>query len=71
MNQILSDEKNLQSASGLRVVARDKNQEWGTSGVSDRVTFIHGVCQRPPKCHQRDNAAFRRRRQDGLTTLTK
>ncbi len=32
---------------------------------------MHVVCQRPPKCHQCDNVAFRQRRQDGLTTLTK
>ncbi len=51
----------------MRVVAGDKDQEWGTSGVSDWTTFILVVCQRPPNC---DNAAFRRQRQDGFTTLT-
>ncbi len=51
MDHILSDGKNLQSASDRCVIARDKDQEWGTSGVSDRATS---------KCHQRDNAAFRR-----------
>ncbi len=64
MDQILSDGKNLQ---GGCIVAEDKDQEWGTSGVSDRATFIPVVCQRPPKFQQCANAAFRRRRQDGLT----
>ncbi len=42
-----------------------------TSGVSDRTTSIPVVCQRPPKCYPSNSAAFRRRRQDCLTTLTK
>ncbi len=54
-----TDGKNLPSASGRGVVAGDKDQEWGTSGDSDRATFILVVCQRPPKCNQCDNAAFR------------
>ncbi len=29
------------------------------------------VYQRPPECHQYANVAFRRRRQDGVLTLTK
>ncbi len=71
MDQILSDGKTLPSASGRFVVARDKDQEWGTSGVSDRATPILVACQRLPKFHHCANAAFHRRRQDGLTTLTK
>ncbi len=69
MDQILSDGKNLPSASGRCVVAGDKDQEWGTSGAIDWATSILAVCQRPPKCHQCDNAAFRRWRQYGLTSL--
>ncbi len=45
------------------LVAQDKHPDWDTSGVSV-------VCQRPRKHHQCENAAFRRRRHDGLTTLT-
>ncbi len=63
MDQILSDEKNLQSSSGRCDVVRDKNQEWGTSGVSDWATSIPVVCQRPPKFHRGDNVAFHQRRQ--------
>ncbi len=43
---------------------RDKDQEWGTSGDSGWATSIR-------KCYQCANAVFHRRRQDGLTTLTK
>ncbi len=71
MDQILPDGKKLQGAGGRCVVARDKDQDWGTSGVSDWVTSILVVCKRPPECHQCDNAAFRRRRQGGPTALTK
>ncbi len=49
------------------VVAAGKDQEWCTSGVSDRANFILTVCQRLHKCNQCDNAAF----QDGLATPTK
>ncbi len=45
MHQLLSDEKNLQRASGRVVVARDKDQEWGTSGTSDQSTSIVIACQ--------------------------
>ncbi len=71
MDEILPDGKNLPTASGRCVVAGDKDQEWDTSGVSDRATSILFVCQRPLKCNHIDNAAFRQRRQDALTTLTK
>ncbi len=70
MDQILCGRSNLPSASDRCGVAENKNQEWRTSGVSDRATYIRVASQRPPKCHQCDNAAFRRRRQDGLSTLT-
>ncbi len=43
---------------------------WGTLGVSDRATSIRVVCQQPPKCHQRANAAFRQRRQIDVAALT-
>ncbi len=46
------------------------NQEWGNSGISDQVTSIFVVCQRPSECYQCDTATFRRRRQNGLNTLT-
>ncbi len=39
--------------------ARDKDQEWGASGVSDWASSIFVVCYRSPECHQYDNAAFR------------
>ncbi len=48
------------------VAAGDKDQEWGTSGASDRATSILVVCQRPPRAA----LLFRRRRRDGLTTFT-
>ncbi len=38
MDQILADGKNLHGANGRCVVAGDKDQEWGTSGVSDWAT---------------------------------
>ncbi len=60
IDQTISGGKSLQNASGRCVVARDKDQEWGTSWASDRATSILVVCQRPPKCNQCDNAAFRR-----------
>ncbi len=47
--------KNLQSTSDRYVVARDKDQALGTSGA----TSILILCQRPPKCRQGDNTAFR------------
>ncbi len=40
-------------------------------GVSSRSTSFLAVCHGPPTCLQCDNAAFRRRRQGGLTTLTR
>ncbi len=40
MDQILSDGKNRQGASGRCVVTGDKYQEPGTSGVSDWTTSI-------------------------------
>ncbi len=48
MGQILSDGKNLQSAGGLCVAVGDKDQEWGTSEVSDRAASILVVRQRRP-----------------------
>ncbi len=39
--------------------------------ASGRATAILVDCQQPPRCNQCDNAAFRRRRQDGLITTTK
>ncbi len=48
IDQVLSDEKNLQSASGRCVVAEDKDQERGTSGANDRATSIHARSQPPP-----------------------
>ncbi len=71
MDQIIPDGKNLPSASGRCVAAGYREKEWGTSKVSDRATSILVVCQRPLKCNHIDNAAFRQRRQDALTTLTK
>ncbi len=69
MDQILPDRKNLQGLGGQCVVARDKDQDRGTSEVSDWATSTLVVCK--PECHQCDNAAFRRRRQGSLTALTK
>ncbi len=62
MDQILSEEKNLQE-SRVGYVIRPR--------VSDRTTSILVACQRPLDCHQCDNAAFHRQHQDGVTTLTK
>ncbi len=59
------------SSEGSDPIAGDKDPEWGTSGVSDRATSILVVSQRPPECHQCASAAFRRRRQNGVTTLAK
>ncbi len=42
MDQILSDGKNLQGASGRYV--GDKDQEWGISEVSARATSIPVAC---------------------------
>ncbi len=47
MDQILPDGKSLQGVSGRCVVAGDIDQEWGTSGFSDRTTHKPVVCQRP------------------------
>ncbi len=43
MDQILPDGKDLQGASGRWVVAGDIDQEWGTSGFSDRTTHVKVV----------------------------
>ncbi len=59
---VLSDGKNLLTVSGRCVVAGDKDQEWGTSEVSDRAISILVACQRPSKYYQCDKASFRRRR---------
>ncbi len=40
MDQILSNGKNLPRASGRCVAVADKDQEWGTSGVSGQATSI-------------------------------
>ncbi len=71
MDQVLSDGKNLENVNGRCFFVRDTYQEWGTSGVSDWTFSILVICQRPPKCHQCANATFRRRRQDGVTIITK
>ncbi len=71
MDQILCQGKNLHGASGWCVVARDQEQECGTSGISDWDTSVLVVCQRPRKCHPCANAAFHRYRQDQVTTLIK
>ncbi len=63
--------KYLQDASGRCVAAGTMDQTWGTSGVSDRATSFLVVYQWPPKCQQCNNTVFRRRFQDGLTTLKK
>ncbi len=41
------------------------------SGIPQGASSIRVVYQRPPKCHHCENTAFRRRLQDGLTTLIK
>ncbi len=52
-------------------VAGALSQESGSSQGSVIGTSKLFVCQRPPECHQCDNAAFSRRRQDGHITPTK
>ncbi len=52
------DRENLHSASGRRVVAGDKDADWGSSRVSDWATSFLVVCQLPPECNQCDNDVF-------------
>ncbi len=71
MDRTLSDGKNLQVASDRCVVAGDKGQDWGTSGITDWATSIRVVCQRSPEYHHCDNVTFRRGHQHGIIKLTK
>ncbi len=70
IDQVLPEGKNLQGASGLCVVARDKDQEWSTSGVSYWATSFLVVCQRPPDCYQCAYVLFHRHRPHRVNTLT-
>ncbi len=51
MYKILSEERNLKVQVADALSLLDKDQEWGTSAVSDRATSIIFVCQLTLKSH--------------------